>query len=161
MNRAAFLSLLPLLYASAAMAGTIDAPVVTRSAPDRLTIAWQDADPVDIFQSDRPDARPAAMKLVAHANRDGQASVSVTPGERPYFLLKDSKSGKAVHVAERLLPLEQGSNFRDIGGYPAAGWQACPLGHDLSFGWSADAERRRPVANSFAGPRASGRSALQ
>ncbi len=121
MKSTAFLSLLPLLHASAAMAGTIDAPVVTRSAPDRLTIAWQDADPVDIFQSDRPDARPAAMKLVAHANRDGQASVSVTPGERPYFLLKDSKSGKTVHVAERLLPLEQGSNFRDIGGYPAAG----------------------------------------
>ena len=121
MKSTALLSLLPLLYASAAMAGTIDAPVVTRSAPDRLTIAWHDSDPVDVFQSDSPDARPAAMKPVAKANREGQASVSVAPGERPYFLLKDSKSGKTVHVAERLLPLEQGSNFRDIGGYPAAG----------------------------------------
>ena len=40
---------------------------------------------------------------------------------RPYFYLKDRKDGMTAEIAERALPLEQGSNFRDLGGYPAAG----------------------------------------
>src|SRR3546814_6177413 len=40
---------------------------------------------------------------------------------RPYFMLRDQRDGGMIRVAERALPLEHGSNFRDIGGYPAAG----------------------------------------
>lgn len=121
MTRLTILPLLTGLLASAATAGTIDMPAVTRQAPAQLTVSWSDPDPVDIFLSDNPAARPDQMKLIAKADRDGQESVQVAPGERAYFLLRDSKSGRSVRVAERLLPLQQGSNFRDIGGYPAAG----------------------------------------
>src|SRR3546814_13059477 len=40
---------------------------------------------------------------------------------RPYFMLRDQRDGGMIRVAERALPLEHGSNFRDIGGYSAAG----------------------------------------
>jgi protein-tyrosine phosphatase len=59
--------------------------------------------------------------LVSADDRDGVYEQAVATGERPYFLLRDRKDGGGVRVAERVLPLEQGSNFRDIGGYPAAG----------------------------------------
>lgn len=121
MKRLFLLPLLSLAAATAASAGTIEAPTVSRTAPGEATLNWTDADPVDIFRSDDADAPVKAMTLVAKGNRDGRASVSINPGERPYFLIRDSKSGQTVRVAERLLPLEQGSNFRDIGGYPAAG----------------------------------------
>lgn len=121
MKRLFLLPLLSLAAATAASADTIEAPTVNRTAPGEATLNWTDADPVDIFRSDDADAPVKAMTLVAKANRDGRANVSVNPGERTYFLIRDSKSGQTVRVAERLLPLEQGSNFRDIGGYPAAG----------------------------------------
>jgi protein-tyrosine phosphatase len=119
MNRFLFLPLL--VIATAASAGTIDAPVATRTAPGEVTVTWTDADPVDIFVSNDPAAKPDRMKLLSKADRDGRESFAVAPSERPYLLLKDSRSGQSLRVAERLLPLEQGSNFRDIGGYPAAG----------------------------------------
>lgn len=42
------------------------------------------------------------------------ASASVRP--RPYFLLEDAR-GARLKTAERVLPLEGGVNFRDLGGY--------------------------------------------
>ncbi len=121
MTRLTILPLLTGLLASASTAGTINMPAVTRQTPTQLTVSWSDPDPVDILLSDNPAARPDEMKLIAKADRDGQENVQVAPDERAYFLLRDSKSGGTVRIAERLLPLQQGSNFRDIGGYPAAG----------------------------------------
>lgn len=104
----------------AAFAGTIDAAQVTRETPDQLTVSWTDSDPVDVFVSSDPAARLAQMKLVAKADNDGHATVPATAGQRLYFLLKD-RSGTTARVGERVLPLQQASNFRDVGGYPAAG----------------------------------------
>jgi protein-tyrosine phosphatase len=115
------LPLLTLLLAGTAVAAPVKSPVVTRTAPDSLTVTWAAADPVDIFRSDDPAATVQTAKLVLSEDRDGTEKVKVTPGERVYFLLRDHKSGDTVRVAERLLPLRQGSNFRDVGGYPAAG----------------------------------------
>lgn len=114
------LPLMALLFAGTATAGTLDAPLVTRTAPDALSVTWTDHDPVDVFLSDDPAANLENARLVSKADRDGKETVKVSPGERVYFLLKDSKSGDMVRVAERVLPLEQGSNFRDIGGYRSA-----------------------------------------
>lgn len=96
-------------------------PVVERTAPDRLKIRWTDRNSVDVYITDRADAPADAVRLVSADDGDGVHEMTVAPGIRPYFLLRDHKDGKSVPVAERLLPLEQGSNFRDIGGYPAAG----------------------------------------
>ncbi|WP_022681817.1 tyrosine-protein phosphatase [Sphingobium bisphenolivorans] len=121
MIRTFILPLLTGLFASTAMAGTIDSPVVTRSAPTELTVTWSDGDPVDIFLSHNPAARPEEAKLMSKGDRDGRESFAVGEGERAYILLRDTKTGRTRRVAERLLPLQQASNFRDIGGYPAAG----------------------------------------
>ncbi|AMK25492.1 MULTISPECIES: tyrosine-protein phosphatase [unclassified Sphingobium] len=114
------LPLIALLFVSTAHAAPVEAPLVTRTAPDTLTISWTGREPVDIFLSDDPGAKPNDAKLVSKEDRDGTETVKVAAGERAYFLLKGHKSGDMVRVAERVLPLQQGSNFRDIGGYPAA-----------------------------------------
>ena len=113
--------LMVVLFASAAYAAPIEAPLVTRTTADTLLITWTDHDPVDIFRSDDPAATVENAKLVSKQDRDGREAVTVANGERAYFLISDNKTGETVRVAERLLPLQQGSNFRDIGGYPAAG----------------------------------------
>src|SRR5690606_32336280 len=94
--------------------------LVERVAPDRLKISWANNGGVDVYMADKADALPDDAMLVSGNDRDGKHELTVTAGERSYFLLRDHKDGKSVRVAERLLPLEQGSNFRDIGGYPAA-----------------------------------------
>ena len=96
-------------------------PLVERTAPDRLKISWSDANGVDVYMADQPESTPKTARLVSPDDRDGVHEVAVAPGERAYFLLRDHRDGQSVRVAERVLPLEQGSNFRDIGGYPAAG----------------------------------------
>lgn len=96
-------------------------PMVERIAPDRLKISWTGKNAVDVYMSDKADAPTTASALVSAKDRDGVHEQAVKPGERAFFLLKDQQDGRAIRVAERVLPLEQGSNFRDIGGYPAAG----------------------------------------
>jgi protein-tyrosine phosphatase len=124
MKRNLALSLLSLMLGVAAptlaSAGTIAAATVTRGAPAQLTVAWTDPDPVDVLVSSDPAARAEQMKLISKADKDGHETVPVEPGQRLYFLLRD-KSGAALRVGERSLPLMQASNFRDVGGYPAAG----------------------------------------
>jgi protein-tyrosine phosphatase len=109
-----------LLGAQAATAGTITEAAVVRTAPDQVAVSWTDRDPVEVYMAEASDAPIAKSKLVSAGDRDGRYTVSV--GEaRPYFLLVDKTGHSQVRVAERLIPLQQGSNFRDVGGYPAAG----------------------------------------
>ena len=107
--------------ASVASAAPIEDAGVTRTAPDRVTVAWRSAAPVDVYVSDRADATIRTARLVARADADGRVDVPDAGPARSYFLLRDTRSGATLRTAERLLPLERGSNFRDIGGYAAAG----------------------------------------
>lgn len=95
--------------------------VVERTAPDRLRVSWTGSDAVDVYMSTRSDAAPAVAARLSAGDRDGRHDVAAPKAERVYFLLRDSRTGDTVRVAERLVPLERGSNFRDVGGYPAAG----------------------------------------
>jgi protein-tyrosine phosphatase len=94
---------------------------VERAASNQVTVSWQSDDPVDVYVSSQPDASIARARLLARADRHGRLVVDRTGPTRPYFILKDERDGSLTRVAERLLPLERGSNFRDVGGYPAAG----------------------------------------
>jgi protein-tyrosine phosphatase len=91
---------------------------VERTVQGQLVIHWQDNAPVDVIEGDMPD--PAKGKLVARAIAKGTFQMSAPPHARHYFFLKDTRDKTVVTVAERVLPLDQGSNFRDLGGYPAA-----------------------------------------
>ena len=59
-------------------------------------------------------------ETVAKADRSGRIVVASTASERRYFILRDHGDRSLLRVAERVLPLEQGSNFRDVGGYQGA-----------------------------------------
>jgi len=93
---------------------------VERIGPSKLLVTWTDKAPVDLYLADKPDADPASAHAVSLKDRDGREEVTVEGAQRPYFLIHDDADGSFVTAAERLLPLEQGSNFRDIGGYRTA-----------------------------------------
>jgi protein-tyrosine phosphatase len=59
--------------------------------------------------------------VLARATKDGRFTVEHADRSRRYFVLVDTRDHDRLEVAERLVPLEQGSNFRDLGGYVGAG----------------------------------------
>lgn len=93
---------------------------VTQESGQRYVLQWQGAEPVDVYVSDSPEAPPEQMRLISLADAD-ETHTEVLPNlVRPYFALVEG-DGSVTRVAERLLPLQGASNFRDLGGYPAAG----------------------------------------
>ncbi len=94
------------------------APLISRDSTDAVKLnwaGWAGDKPVSVWMADRPDAAPSKRKLIVHGDRDGGETVATT-GTRPYFWVQP-RGGKGLWVAERLLPLEGGRNFRDLGGY--------------------------------------------
>jgi protein-tyrosine phosphatase len=112
------LTLAAMLAGQSANAGTIGNAHVERQSTGDLSIEWTDSDPVDVFVTDDPAAGIAQAKLLSGDDKDGRYTLPAAGVQRRYFLLRDASSKQVVTVAERLLPLERGSNFRDIGGYP-------------------------------------------
>jgi len=113
-------SLLGLAWLAPLAAWALEAMPVERPAPDRLVIKWQGNDPVDVYVAEKPDAPIARARRLAKADREGSYVLTGPEAGRPYFILKDERDGSTARTAERLLTLERGSNFRDVGGYPAA-----------------------------------------
>lgn len=58
----------------------------------------------------------AGDRRVAERSTEGSMTLAMPAGRRDYVILV-APDGSEQIVAERALPLEQGSNFRDIGGY--------------------------------------------
>jgi protein-tyrosine phosphatase len=102
-----------------AAAAAVTTERVERTGPDRIAITWTDKAPVDVYVADGPDAGLDKARLVSADDRDGRYEASAASA-RPYFLLKDRSDGAVVRTAERAVSLQEGSNFRDLGGYPAA-----------------------------------------
>jgi protein-tyrosine phosphatase len=96
--------------------------VVERRSPLQVALDWHglaDGTPVSVFVATTPDAKGAARHLLVRDDRDGAETVSLAAPGRPYFWIKP-RGGKGEWAAERLLPLEGGHNFRDLGGYRTA-----------------------------------------
>jgi len=108
------------LIAAATPAFAIDNAVVTRVDAGHVAVEWQDADPVSVFVSPSPATDLKQAETLAKADRSGRVVVASTASERRYFILRDHGDKSLLRVAERVLPLEQGSNFRDVGGYKGA-----------------------------------------
>lgn len=124
MDRRAFLT------SAGAVAGLATAPAafaappleggVTRLSEARLRLTWTaKAQPTSIFVSSDPDAPRFFMRELKTRVSGGAADLSLAAAPRPYFLLETAAGGR-TRVAERLLPLQGGRNFRDLGGYRAA-----------------------------------------
>ncbi len=108
------------LLATAADARIIHAEA-ERSGADALTISWEDAAPVDIYEGDHQGFALKDAHLVARADHAGRRVVTQPGAQRQYFALVDTRDHQRIDIAERLVPLAQGSNFRDVGGYTGAG----------------------------------------
>lgn len=90
-------------------------------ADGTLVVRWSASAPVDVYIAEGADAAVGAARLVSDNDRDGRHVLPDSSGKRTFVLLRDESDGSFSRVAERLLPLERGSNFRDLGGYAAAG----------------------------------------
>lgn len=105
--------------ASAAIGDT----TVTRQG-GQLVLNWKSEGPVDVFLLEAPGARG---RLVATQVTAAGLLVDGNLPFRPYFRL-EAKGQASVTTAERLLPLEGGRNFRDLGGYTT------PEGRSVKWG---------------------------
>lgn len=103
------------LLLAATGAGAKEWATVTRLDAARVTFAREDDGPVSVWLSD--DARlDKGDRLVAKGSHDKALTLDAPASNRTYVLFK-GKGATVRAVAERVLPLERGSNFRDLGGY--------------------------------------------
>jgi len=109
-----------LAIATATPGAAIERAAVTRLDAGHIAIEWSDADPVTVLASSDPVGAEASAEVIATGDRSGRIVLAATAAQRRYYTLRDGGDGSVLHVAERVLPLEQGSNFRDVGGYTGA-----------------------------------------
>ena len=105
-----------LFLSSPAFADFKTPPSVERLNSDSIELKWENKNPVDIYILEKSDSNIKGMKPVA-TKVSNSFNYELKSGDVKYFVLKDSKDSETIKVGERLLPLEDGSNFRDIGGY--------------------------------------------
>jgi protein-tyrosine phosphatase len=122
MNRTSWatVAILALLMPVAAIAAPPAGAVAERTADGQLAVSWTSTGPVDVLLAEQPGASAAQARLVSPRDADGKYLAADSTAPRSYFILRDARTGEVTRVAERLLPLEGGSNFRDIGGYATA-----------------------------------------
>ncbi len=124
MHRRTFVTLTLLGGAVVAAGQAFAAPLLegeaVRSADKaKVRFSWTGgAGSVTIFQSNDPDTPRGSVRPVQTDVLGGAAEVVAPISPRPYFLVT-TRGGGQVRLAERLLPLEGGRNFRDLGGYRA------------------------------------------
>ena len=83
--------------------------------------------PVSIYVGPHPDAGSEDLKLLSKDVGGSQTVITYAGTGRPYFYVTDGEN-KGVWTAERVLPLQGGKNFRDLGGYKTASGQTVKWG---------------------------------
>ncbi len=117
---------------------------VERLPTNDLCLRWlPQANRVTIYGGHSPDAIDRATPLAAvDASIDQEARLSgLDPAVRFYFeLVFDGgpADGRSLVVAERVLPLTGGVNFRDVGGYPTRDGRTVRWGQVFRSGSLAD-----------------------
>jgi protein-tyrosine phosphatase len=119
------------IFAALVVGCSNEAPVeisqaqVVRGAAGSYELSWttnQNATPVDVFLAASPLAKGSERQRLVDDNTVGKVSIAkdkVSPNNRPYFWVT-AENGTTSMIAERVLPLEGGRNFRDLGGYETA-----------------------------------------
>lgn len=114
-TRTALSGVLALFVFTVSSAEARELATVTRLDAGQVELDRDDDAPVSVWLSTDTNL-DASDNLVAKTNTAEKLAVDLPEGKRAYLLLQGADG--SVHVAaERVLPLEQGSNFRDIGGY--------------------------------------------
>lgn len=112
--------------ADAAPVARVTEATAERTSNSTYRLTWT-TDPaettVSIYVSNQPNAERALMHRLAESVTGGRYKAVAMPDSiaRPYFLIQpEGGGGKGMWTATRVLPLEGGRNFRDLGGYPGA-----------------------------------------
>lgn len=116
--------------ASAPACATVSQAQAVRLSAGTYELRWRSegaGEPVSIFVAPRPDAGASDLKLVSQGNKGMRTVIRHADKDRPYFYVAD-EDGKGVWTAERVLPLEGGKNFRDLGGYKTVSGQTVKWG---------------------------------
>lgn len=98
----------------------VDSVSVKRTeSGNQVDVAWTIASdqPVDIYYSSDPASSLRAMQRIGEKVQSPTFSFTPPNASRPYFAIAPAGTDKAERVAERILPLKGGRNFRDLGGY--------------------------------------------
>lgn len=96
---------------------------VGRIDRERIALTWtpgrtSGAEPYRVRVASSTEAIPEAEMVLAPVSA-GRIELTHVAGERPYVAI-ESADGRRALLAERVLPLEGGVNFRDLGGYTTA-----------------------------------------
>lgn len=110
---------------------------VVRIAPDRLRVSWQGLEgPVRVFLSAGGDA-PAGKTAEVAAAATSPVEIAAPATPRPFIVI-ETDTGARMQLAERVLPLEGGRNFRDLGGYRSEDGRQVRWGHLYRSGVMAE-----------------------
>lgn len=115
MIRLAAATALALVLLSPVAAEARELARVERIDSASVQLVREDDAPVTVWLSEDTVLDRGDRKLADKVGK-GPLAVALPSSERRYLILK-GKGGRTTVVAERRLPLEQGSNFRDLGGY--------------------------------------------
>lgn len=98
----------------------IETASVVRIDAQQVELRWEAKAPVSVYVAQAPDAGPKRAQLLVKNTKASVLRVNAPVAERRYFILAEQEQAKLTRVAERELPLQQASNFRDVGGYIGA-----------------------------------------
>jgi protein-tyrosine phosphatase len=104
---------LALLHTGPALAE--EAATLHRVDDKTAELEWKAETPVGIWLSD-DTLIDRGDRLVASGSKARRLKLDMPVDRRSYVILQE-RDGSSIVVAERELPLAQGSNFRDVGGY--------------------------------------------
>jgi protein-tyrosine phosphatase len=133
MDRRIFLSGLSgaALVATAANAQATPALTATAMRVDaqRVKLNWTApaSARTTVLMSNQPNAPKPSMRTLQSRIVANELVVEAPTTPRPYFIISTG-FGQDVRVAERLLPLQGGRNFRDLGGYTGTAGRAVKWG---------------------------------
>lgn len=118
MRMPCMLALAAALIAPAGAAQARETADIRRIDAQTVEIVRKSVNPIDVWLSadaayDQNDQRVVTQSTASHVR------VASPAARRGYVILRDA-AGETTVLGERLAPLAQGSNFRDLGGYAAA-----------------------------------------
>ncbi|WP_337841637.1 tyrosine-protein phosphatase [Rheinheimera sp.] len=104
--------------------------------PQTVLVSWSASlGPVTLYRASSPDQ--SRMELVAEKLNGNSYLLPAKDAQRQYVFIKPQQQ-EGYWVAERVLPLQGGVNFRDLGGYKGADGRAVVWGKLFRSGSMSD-----------------------
>lgn len=87
---------------------------VIRLSPTEVELSWFGAQKVDVLQRTYDQSMPEKFLVKAY---ERSSLIVKDDGIPRLYVIRDVNDGSQLITSERTVPLAQGSNFRDVGGY--------------------------------------------